>query len=139
MVDMVCKRLRLANKQCSVVGLAIGYSKNVGGGFYHVMKLDAPTDSSSVVLDCCLLLFDRFYSGLPIRKVGVSIGKLSNKDSLQLNIFDDYEKVHEEEVKDKTIDYITNKFGKNSILRASALLEDSTVQERNKKIGGHNA
>lgn len=139
MVDMVCKRLRLANKQGSVVGLAIGYSKNVGGGFYHVMKLDAPTDSSSVVLDCCLLLFDRFYSGLPIRKVGVSIGKLSNKDSLQLNIFDDYEKVHEEEVKDKTIDYITNKFGKNSILRASALLEDSTVQERNKKIGGHNA
>ena len=44
-----------------------------------------------------------------------------------------------EEVKEKTIDEITSKFGKNSILKASALLEDSTVKDRNNKIGGHNA
>ena len=46
---------------------------------------------------------------------------------------DKFGKEIESKSKDKTIDYITNKFGKNSILRASALLEDSTVQERNKK------
>ena len=27
----------------------------------------------------------------------------------------------------------------NSILKASSLLEDSTIKERNKKVGGHNA
>ena len=48
-----------------------------------------------------------------------------------------FEKVKKEEVKEKTIDKITTKFGKNSLLKASALLQDSTVKERNKKIGGH--
>lgn len=139
MVDMVCKRLRLSNKHGSVVGLAIGYSKSVGGGFYHVMKLDAPTDVNKIVLDCCLLLFDRYYTGLPIRKVGVSIGGLSDKNSLQLNLFEDYEKVEADQQKEKAIDEITNKFGKNSLLKASSLLQDSTVRDRNKKIGGHDA
>lgn len=37
------------------------------------------------------------------------------------------------------IDEIKNKYGKNSILKASALLPDSTIIERNKKIGGHAA
>ena len=38
---------------------------------------------------------------------------------------------------DITIDDIKNNFGKNSILPASSLLADSTIIERNKKIGGH--
>ena len=103
------------------------------------MKLDTPTDVNKVVLDCCMLLFDRYYTGLPIRKVGVSAGRLSNKDSIQLNLFESFEDTKKEEVKEKTIDEITSKFGKNSILKASALLEDSTVKDRNNKIGGHNA
>ena len=139
MVDMVSKRLRLSSKQTSVVGLAIGYSKSYGGGFYHVMKLDAPSDNNKLIMECCMLLFDRYYTGLPIRKVGVSVGRLSNKDSLQLNLFEDFEIIKQEEKKEKTIDEITNIFGKNSILKASSLLEDSTVRDRNKKIGGHSA
>ena len=139
MVDVVSKRLRTNNKQAAVIGLAIGYSKSVGGGFYHVMKLDNPTDSSKMILDCCLLLIDRFYQGMPIRKVGVSAGRLSNKDSIQLNLFDNFEHIKKEENKEKAIDEITNKFGKNSLLKASALLDDSTIKERNKKIGGHSA
>ena len=139
MVDVVCKRLRTNNKQASVIGLAIGYSKSVGGGFYHVMKLDAPTDNIQTVLDCCLLLFDRFYTNMPIRKVGVSAGKLTDKDSIQLNLFEDFEEVKKEDNKNKAIDHINNKFGKNSLLRASSLLDDSTIKERNGKIGGHRA
>ncbi len=137
MVDMVSKRLRMSNKQGSVVGLAIGYSKSVGGGFYHVMKLDTPTDSNKLMMESCILLFDRYYNGSPIRKVGVSMGKLSDKDSIQLNLFEDFEKIRNEENKEKAVDEITSKFGKNSLLKASALLEDSTIKERNKKIGGH--
>ena len=36
-----------------------------------------------------------------------------------------------------TIDEIKNKFGKNSVVKASSLLPDSTALERNQKIGGH--
>lgn len=139
MVDVVSKRLRTSNKQAAVVGLAIGYSKTIGGGFYHVISLDTPTDSSKEILAICELLFNKFYNGSPIRKVGVSLGKLSTRDSIQLNLFDNLDNVTKEFNKDTTIDLIANKFGKNSILRASSLLTDSTIKERNKKIGGHNA
>ncbi len=138
-VDVVTRRLRKSNKQTSVIGLAIGYSKNVGGGFYHVMKLDTPTDSNKIILDSCMLIFDKYYNGLPIRKVGVSTGKLVNKDSVQLNLFEMVDDNKIEIKKDLVIDEITEKFGKNSVLRASALLSDSTIIERNGKIGGHNA
>lgn len=139
MVDLITKRLRVNNKQTLVIGLAISYSKNVGGGFYHTIKLDAPTDSSKLILNTCMLLFDRYYNGSPIRKVGVSVGRLCKKDCLQLNIFDDLESVKKEESKNKTIDYINDKFGKNTLLSASSLLDSSTIKERNKKIGGHSA
>ncbi len=139
MVDVVSKRLRKNNKQAYVIGLAIGYSKNIGGGFYHVMKLDIPTDENKTILDVCNILFNRYYNGSPIRKVGVSLGRLVNKSSIQLSLFDDLEIINKENEKNKVIDNITEKFGKNSLLRASALLEDSTIMERNKKIGGHSA
>ena len=139
MVDVVARRLRKNNKQTSVVGLQIGFSKSYGGRFYHVMKLDNPTDSSSKILGACMLIFDRYYNNEPIRIVGVSCGGLVDKESIQLNLFESFEEEEKEIKKDKTIDEITSKYGKNSLVRASALLEDSTMLERNKKIGGHSA
>lgn len=139
MVEVVCRRLRANNKQACVIGLAIGYSKSIGGGFYHVMKLDSPTDSEKTILDGCFLLFERFYKGAPIRKVGVSLGNLVNKNSVQLSLFDKLEDLELEDEKNKIIDEIKKQFGKNSLVKASALLEDSTIKERNKKIGGHSA
>ena len=35
------------------------------------------------------------------------------------------------------MDALQSKFGKNSVLRASSLLEESTIRERNEFIGGH--
>ena len=139
MVDVVTRRLRSHNKQGLVIGLSIGFSKNYGGGFYHVTKLDTSTNDKDVIYEVCLLIFDKYYREQPIRKVGVSIGGLVDDDSIQLDLFSSYEEEQKKKRNDKTIDYITNKFGKNSLLKASSLLEDSTIKERNKKIGGHSA
>ena len=138
MVDVVVKRLRLANKQTQIIGLAIGYSKTTGGGFYRTLKLDNPTQDTKLILDTCYMLFDRYYNDKPIRKVGVSLGGLRDKINRQLNLFTNYEEEDKEEKKNKVIDEITKKYGKNSILRASSLLADSTIRDRNKKRGGHN-
>ncbi len=139
MVDVVSRRLRNNNKQAFNVGLAIGYSKNVGGGFYHVMKLNNPTDSSNIILKVCKLLFDKYYNNKPIRKVGVTVCGLVIKENIQLNLFENFDLIRKEDKKEITIDEITSKYGKNSLLRASSLLPDSTIIERNKKIGGHSA
>lgn len=139
MVEVVTMRLHKNHVTSSLIGLGIGYSKDVGGSFYHQIKLDQPTDIESVILANALMIFDKYYEDLPIRKVTVSCGRLQEKSGVQLNIFDNIEKIKEQEQIDEAILEIKDKYGKNALLKASSLLDDSTIHERNKKIGGHSA
>ena len=139
MVEVVTMRLHKNHVTSSLIGLGIGYSKDVGGSFYHQIKLDQPTDIESVILANALMIFDKYYEDLPIRKVTISCGRLQEKSGVQLNIFDNIEKIREQEQINEAILEIKDKYGKNALLKASSLLDDSTIQERNKKIGGHSA
>ena len=137
MVEVITYRLRASNQECQVIGFGIGYSKEIHRNFYHSIKLDNPTDSTKEITNICLLIFDRYYTNMPIRKVSISCGGLVKKTGVQLNLFEsNNEKIYETKI-NTTIDEIKNKFGKNSIIKASNLLEDSTAIERNQKIGGH--
>ena len=136
MCEIVSRRLRLAHKKCQTIGLGIGYSKTTGGGFYHNIKVK-PTDLESEFVDIALHLFDSYYEYKPIRKVTISAGNLVKNNSLQLDLFKDLESIEKEEKRNSTIDQIKEKYGKNSLVKASALLSDSTIMDRNKKIGGH--
>ena len=139
MVEVVTMRLHKNHVTSSLIGLGIGYSKDVGGSFYHQIKLDQATDVENVILSNALMIFDKYYEGLPIRKVTISCGRLQEKSGVQLNIFDNIEKIKEQEQIDEAILEIKDKYGKNALLKASSLLNDSTIHERNKKIGGHSA
>ena len=85
----------------------------------------------------CNHMIEEYYDGSAIRKIMISLGKLSQNNSLQLNLFTDYEKQQKDEKLNHSVDMVKMKFGKNSLVKASALLEDSTIMERNQKIGGH--
>lgn len=139
MAEVLSLRLRENHKTCSRIGFGIGYSKNVGGSFFHQVKLNAPTDQEQVIFAHCLMIFDKFYEDLPIRKVTIACGALADKVGIQLNLFDQFEEVKEQEQINQAILEIKDKYGKNAVLKASSLLKDSTIQERNKKIGGHSA
>ncbi len=139
MCDVLVARLRTSKQLGCLIGFGLSYSMNIGGGFNHHIKLDNPTDDLETFKNLALNLYDQYTKDLPIRKINLSIGRLSKKDSLQLNIFEPSKKVEEKEKLLKTVDDIKIKYGKNSILNATALLKDSTIKERNKKIGGHNS
>ena len=139
MIEVVCIRLRNNHMEGSIIGLGIHYSKSIGGGFYHTMKLDSPTDDAEIIFKTCEILFCRYYEELPIRKITICVGKLSKKIGIQLTIFENFEQKKKIEQFHKTMDEVTFRFGKNSLLKASNLLPDSTAIERNKKIGGHHA
>lgn len=139
MVDVLTSRLRNNKKTTSIIGFGIGYSKSIGGGFYHSIKLDSATDKSELIFSTCLMILDKFCENLPIRKVSISCGGLKDKVGVQLNIFETFDSIKEEEFLNNALDEIKNKFGKNAILKASSLLDYSTIIERNKKIGGHSA
>lgn len=137
MVEVVAFRLRRNHKHTSVIGFGIGYSKIYGGGFYHSRKLPSPTDDVETIYDMCETMFQKFYEDYPIRKVSISLGGLVDNNTEQLNLFEDYEKKIEKDSINSAVDELKNKFGKNSIIKASNLLKDSTAIVRNKKIGGH--
>lgn len=139
MVDVLTTKLRCNNKVCSIISLGISYSKDIGGGFYHSMKLDYETDLSKDIIKYCNIIFDKFYEDLPIRRVNISLGNIKEKNGTQLNLFKDNKEIKDDIKINKAIDSIKDKYGKNSLLKASSLLKDSTAIERNKKIGGHNA
>ncbi len=138
MVDVVSLRLREKNFETSCIGLGISYSKQVSDGFFHNLKLEVATNDPDIIYKNCCFIFDRYYEdGLPIRKVSISCGKLTKCLGKQLSLFESYQNIKENDNLNETILEIKNKYGKNSLLKASSLLADSTAKERNKKIGGH--
>ena len=55
----------------------------------------------------------------------------------QISLFEDEKKQITNRDLFKTMDKLKDKYGKNILLRASALTEDSTAIERHNQIGGH--
>lgn len=136
MVDDLSSRLRSQEKMTHVVALFIGYSKNKGG-FARRSTLLSGTDDSEVLLSAVLELYKKHVIDLPIRNISISFGGLSDASYQQLNLFEDADEQNERRNLQKALDLLHSKYGKNSVLRASALLEESTVKERNEFIGGH--
>ena len=136
MCETICKRLRNNKKVCGVVGFGIGYSRSVGGGFYHSKKLSESTDNENVIFSVCKSIYDSYIEEEPIRKVSISLGKITDNNYVQLNLFEEVnETINEIPI---VVDEINKKFGDNAILKASSLLNYSTIKVRNKKMGGHN-
>lgn len=136
MCETICKRLRNNKKVCGVVGFGIGYSRSVGGGFYHSKKLSESTDNENVIFSVCKSIYDSYIEEEPIRKVSISLGKITDNNYVQLNLFEEVnETINEIPI---VVDEINKKFGDNVILKASSLLNYSTIKMRNKKMGGHN-
>ena len=140
MIEVLTARLRNNNKLTRLIGFGIGYSKEENGGFYHSLKLENGTESKYDIYRYIIMIFDKFYlENMPIRKVCISLGKLETKSSIQLCMFNETENIEKFTNINNIIDDVKKKFGKNSIINTSALTEDSTAIERNKKIGGHRA
>lgn len=138
-IDTLCRRLRREKLLCGVIGLGITYSKETGDGFHHSLKLNERTDNEAIIFKTIMYIFNHYYTKLPIRKVAISFSNLSNNDSVQLDIFEDVEEMEKRKRINEVVDELKNKYGQNSVLKASSLLSDSTIKERNGLIGGHKA
>lgn len=134
------KRLRKEKYTTGRVSFGITYSKVVGNGFYVSKRLDNQTNDSKELYKVLINIFDKYYEeNTPIRKVSISLSKLDNDDAMQLNLFEKIEdKIKTKNIND-TIDNINEKYGSNSLLKATSLLDNSIIRDRNNKIGGHNA
>ncbi len=141
MTDNVARTLRLNKQQCNKVQLGITYSHKVSKkGFYRSLTFDLPTSDNLKLFNYFKQLFLESYDGIaPIRKIDVRVGTLIDLTTNIYSLFEDIEQSIKRNNLYDTIDKIQQRFGNSSITRASSLLEDSTVNIREKYIGGHNA
>ena len=139
MISVLTKRLRKDNLECNVIYLKIRYSKLTDGGFAHSIKIPTATSLEEDIFLVCKNIFDKYYEEhMPIRKVGIALGHLEKKIGTQLNLFNDILETEKTNQLNDAIDSVTNKYGKNSILKATSLLANSTIKERNIKTEDKN-
>lgn len=136
MVDDLALRLRNEHRLTSKIGVYIGYSK-LQGGFSRQMSLLGATDDSEKLLEAVMEIYNMYIEDIPIRQIGISFGRLTDRNFQQLNLLEDTDKQVSKHNLQLAMDKLQNKYGKNILTRASALLEDSTAKERHNQIGGH--
>lgn len=114
--ESVCQRMRVSNVLGTTLSVTITYND-----FTHVTHqttLLTPTNTSTIFYETICQLFDELWNGKPIRLLGCGALKITDNMSIQLNLFD--RKRSEKLLKlDTALDSIRNKFGNQSIMRAS--------------------
>ena len=136
MCDELCAEMRLKNKKTSVVHLGIGYALPELG-FYHQEQLPYATNSTRKLKETLLHIYDRYIEDLPIRKISISFGKIHSSEAIQLDLFSPFYEEEKDWKIEQASDEIRKRYGKNAILRTTALEKHSTIQERHNTIGGH--
>ena len=136
MVDTLTSRMRNEGKMAKTVSIYIGYSKNLGG-FARRSTLLSASDDTKILFDAIIEIYRKYVQDLPIRNIGIYYGGLVPASHQQLNMFEDGKKQINRLNLQKAVDKLHSKYGNNSVLRASSLLEESTIKERNEYIGGH--
>lgn len=140
MVEVLSLQLVKKNLKTESISLYVGYSKDVIEASKISKKLQVATNIYKDLSKEYEKIYDKIVSKIaPIRRIGISFGRLSSDDYEQLSLFVNQEKKDKEKNIEKTINNIKEKFGKNSILKGLDLEENATAMIRNKLIGGHNA
>lgn len=139
MVELLVQQLIEKNLVTDLIGLYIGYSKDIVNATGGSRKLSIETNQCSKLIEEFIRLFEETTNKtVPIRRLGISFGRLQEKWNEQLSLFvNEIEKKKEEEIEKSIID-IKAKYGKNSIIKGMNLQEGATTITRNKLIGGHN-
>ena len=137
MNDDLSMRLREHNKMTRRIGVGCGYTVTEGGGFAHQVTLDYPTDDTDKLYEDILKIFEKFVGNHKIRRLYITFSQLESGEYEQLSFFENNEKNTSKRDMTKAIDSLKRKYGKDTILRASSLLEESTAKERHNQIGGH--
>ena len=130
MNDMLSNKLRRMNKTTKLVYLGIKYSRDLCKQFKETILLNESEDIPERIYEVLEYIYYKNIENLPIRKVTIAYSKLSDKRCTQLSLFEN--NIIETDEYHKAIDKINERFGNTSILRASSLLKNSTIKNREK-------
>lgn len=143
MVESLVLELIAEEALTKYISLGVRYADRTVKGTGGSRRLSKYTCSLDVLSQTVLTLYkDVAHSHQAIRQLSVGFDDLVNREAVpwEEDLFsssqDREEKAYQVE---RTVLTIKEKFGGNSILRASSLQEEGTMQFRNTLVGGHNA
>lgn len=117
LAETVGRRLRQDGVKIEVVSVSIKYYDLSHES--HQTIIQQATDITWEIYQAAAGLFEELWNGMPVRHLGIHTFRVSDKDSArQISLFDtvDYEKL---ERLDQTVDSIRQRFGIDSVMRAS--------------------
>lgn len=133
------------------------YSHIVAYPSHGTIHMDEMNSSTKEIQTAAIKLFDEIVNkNLLVRRVFIVASNVIDKKDIkkerliQLDLFEDnielnriekekIEKLRKDEKIQNTLLKIKSKFGKNSVIKGTNLLDGATQIERNKQIGGHKA
>ncbi len=131
MNDLLNEKLRKMNLTTKLVFLSITYSRDFHAYFSDKILLNIYEDDRNELFNIFKYIYEKNVDDLPIRKICIGYSKLNPKRNNQLSIYDTQTKSNNNAYY-KLIDDINDKFGRTTLLRASSLLDNSTIKEREK-------
>ena len=135
-----CRRMLKEKVIAGSVSLFVGYSFGTIGATGGRERLGNATANFSLIRPYVEEIFKQTtVREVPIRRLGISFGDISDEGCEGYDFFTDREKVEKEKRAERAALAIKGKFGKNAILRGMDLEEGATAIERNGMIGGHKA
>ncbi len=138
-VDQIACELVTQKLNCELISIAVGYSKQFGGGFSKQMTLPTKTNSRNELVTAFKKIYFDNVENIPIRRIDIRVGKLSNEEFFQTDLFTDIKKKQKEHSLYQTLGTIKEKYGNNAVYLAVSDTDKGTLTKRNKLIGGHNA
>lgn len=124
LADNVSRRMRVDKAQAGGVSVTIRSTEFVNKS--HQRKLEEPTDISSEIFETAMELFDELWDKkTPLRLLNVGLFDISHDAPIQLSLFTDEKKEKSRKI-DRTLDMLTDKFGKNTVMRGSEYKKDDT-------------
>lgn len=143
MVESLLLELIAEKALTKYITVGVRYADRTVKGTGGSRRLSKYTCSLDVLSQAVLTLYkDAAHPHQAIRQLSVGFDDLVNREAVpwEEDLFstsqDREEKAYQVE---RTVLTIKEKFGANSILRASSLQEEGTMQFRNTLVGGHNA
>lgn len=132
------------------------YGRKIPKPAHGTINLEHKTSSSKVLTDAIIKLYTRIVDKeLYVRRINIFANNVVDRNTIkedrmveQISLFTDYKK-REEEIKEekireqeenivqKVVLDIKNKYGKNAILKGIDFTECATARSRNEQIGGH--
>ena len=143
MVESLLLELIAAEALTKHISLGVRYADRTVKGTGGSRRLSKYTCSLEILSQAVLELYkETVHRHQEIRQLSVGFDDLVNRAAVpwEEDLFSDDPKEEEKTYQvERTVLEIKERFGGNSILRASSLQEEGTMQFRNTLVGGHNA